>query len=49
MTYDLPLRYVVQHQNDIEFPLRDTKSNLFGVPTGRKGAFQGFFNVMLMW
>jgi histidyl-tRNA synthetase len=33
---------VVQHQNDIEFPLRDIKSNLFGVPTGRKGRFRSF-------
>jgi hypothetical protein len=34
----------VVHQNDIEFPLRDTKSNLFA--DRRKKAFQGVFNVM---
>jgi ATP phosphoribosyltransferase regulatory subunit HisZ len=48
LRYDLtvPFARCVVHQNDIEFPLRDIKSNLFGVP-GRKNV-QEFFNVM-MW
>jgi histidyl-tRNA synthetase len=51
LRYDLTVpfaRYVVQHQNDIEFPLKDIKSNLCGADRPQKGRFREFFNVMLM-
>jgi histidyl-tRNA synthetase len=35
--------YVVQHQNDIEFPFKDIKSNLCGVQTGLRKDVLEFF------
>jgi histidyl-tRNA synthetase len=41
LRYDLtvPFARVVQHQNDIEFPFKDIKSNLCGVQTGLRRTF----------
>jgi histidyl-tRNA synthetase len=44
LRYDLTVpfaRYVVQHQNDIEF-LKDIKSNLCGADRPQKGRFRVF-------
>jgi histidyl-tRNA synthetase len=40
-------RYVVQHQNDIEFPLKDIQP-VWRADRPQKGRLESFFNVMLM-
>jgi histidyl-tRNA synthetase len=51
LRYDLTVpfaRYVVQHQNDIEFPFKISNQPVWRADRPQKGRFREFFNVMLM-